>query len=246
MNISNQKGFTLVELSIVLVIIGLLIGGILAAQSMINTAKVQAFTRQIGQFDAAVATFKDRFKGVPGDVTSINADGDGNGIVEDDGGTSMTYADEVAGVWPSLSATGLKNESGTAYTNTDDAPTLGESIPKAKLGLASTGLIMAFDDSATAADSGHFYYAADFNASDATNIAYALAFTGTDALAFDTKIDDGDSNAGNVYAEDAAGGAVAGLADFTAAGCPNAYTTGDSAAYVLRIRVGGSTTGILM
>ena len=54
----NKNGFTLVELSIVLVIIGLLIGGILVAQSMIGTAKITAFTRQVQQADIAVRILK--------------------------------------------------------------------------------------------------------------------------------------------------------------------------------------------
>ena len=52
-----KKGFTLVELSIVLVIIGLLIGGILVAQSMIHTAKIQNTVRLIQQMDTAVSNF---------------------------------------------------------------------------------------------------------------------------------------------------------------------------------------------
>ncbi|MEI9897868.1 MAG: prepilin-type N-terminal cleavage/methylation domain-containing protein [Chthoniobacter sp.] len=47
-----ESGFTLVEPSIVLVIIGLLIGGILVAQSMISTSKITATIQQLGQFDA--------------------------------------------------------------------------------------------------------------------------------------------------------------------------------------------------
>lgn len=53
-----KKGFTLVELAIVLVIIGLLIGGILVAQSMIGTSKITAAISQIQQFDAGVESFK--------------------------------------------------------------------------------------------------------------------------------------------------------------------------------------------
>ena len=49
----KKSGFTLVELSIVLVIIGLLIGGILVGQSLIESAKMNSFVRQVQQIDIA-------------------------------------------------------------------------------------------------------------------------------------------------------------------------------------------------
>ena len=76
-----KKGFTLVELSIVLVIIGLLIGGLLVGQSMIRTAKMGAFIRQIGQFDIAVSNFRTKYGYLPGDSPYHTAAGDGDGFV---------------------------------------------------------------------------------------------------------------------------------------------------------------------
>lgn len=72
-----KKGFTLVELSIVLVIIGLLIGGILIAQSMTDAAKITAQVQQISQFDAAVMDFKSKYNYLPGDAPAFGGDGDG-------------------------------------------------------------------------------------------------------------------------------------------------------------------------
>jgi len=66
-----RKGFTLVELSIVLVIIGLLIGGILAAQSMISSAKIQKTVKQIEQFDIASANVVTKFNCLPGDCRML-------------------------------------------------------------------------------------------------------------------------------------------------------------------------------
>ena len=63
----TRKGFTLIELSIVLIIIGLLVSGILAAQSMINTAKLQSIIRQLGQYDVAIANFQTMYNQLPGD-----------------------------------------------------------------------------------------------------------------------------------------------------------------------------------
>ena len=78
-----KKGFTLVELAIVLVIIGLLIGGILAAQSMIQTARLQAQIRQINEFDIAVSNFVTKYNSIPGDSLLISPNGWGQGRIVD-------------------------------------------------------------------------------------------------------------------------------------------------------------------
>ena len=72
-----KKGFTLVELSIVLVIIGLLIGGILVAQSMIGASKIVAVAAQIQQFDAGVMSFKTKYNALPSDAKGFGGDADG-------------------------------------------------------------------------------------------------------------------------------------------------------------------------
>ena len=64
---SGQKGFTLIEMSIVLVIIGLIIGGILKGQEVIESARQKNVITQIDSYRAAINTFFDRFNGVPGD-----------------------------------------------------------------------------------------------------------------------------------------------------------------------------------
>jgi prepilin-type N-terminal cleavage/methylation domain-containing protein len=63
----DQKGFTLVEIAIVLVIIGLLIGGILKGQSMIQNAKVKRLVNDMQGLQTAIIAFQDRFGQLPGD-----------------------------------------------------------------------------------------------------------------------------------------------------------------------------------
>lgn len=68
----NQKGFTLVELSIVLVIIGLLIGGILVGQSLIDSAKLNRQVQLFQQYAVAHTSFKNKFKCHPSDCLNLN------------------------------------------------------------------------------------------------------------------------------------------------------------------------------
>jgi len=70
--IHSQKGFTLVELAIVMTIIGLLIGGILKGQELMQNARVTSTIAQVKAYEAAVTTFRDSYNAFPGDLT--NAD----------------------------------------------------------------------------------------------------------------------------------------------------------------------------
>jgi len=101
----KQGGFTLIEIAIVLVIIGLLLGGVLKGQELINTARVRALNNSVDGITAAWFSFQDRYRAFPGDYTqsAVNLPGaptagDGNGLVD----TSA----ERAMVWVHLHAAG--------------------------------------------------------------------------------------------------------------------------------------------
>lgn len=109
-NSSKQRGFTLVEIAIVLVIVGLVLGGVLKGQEMIRGAKVKNVNNDAQNIISAVSTYKDRYNVMPGDdslstiaVASGEA-GNGNGRLQDS---------ENEAFWAHLRQAGLMKGSGT-------------------------------------------------------------------------------------------------------------------------------------
>lgn len=71
---SQQSGFTLVEIAIVLVIIGLLLGGVLKGQELINSAKVKNFANDFRNIPLFIYGYQDRFRALPGDQNQATLD----------------------------------------------------------------------------------------------------------------------------------------------------------------------------
>lgn len=116
MNIRKQSGFTLVEIAIVLVVIGLLLGGILKGQQLINSARVRNMADQNSGVQAAYYGFIDRFRNVPGDMTCTLAVSQvGAGVSPDncttdvggDGNGRIDSVAEAGALWAQLSVAGF-------------------------------------------------------------------------------------------------------------------------------------------
>lgn len=69
----KQQGFTLVEIAIVLVIIGLLLGGVLKGQELINSAKVKNFAQDFRNIPLFIYGYQDKYKALPGDDANVVA-----------------------------------------------------------------------------------------------------------------------------------------------------------------------------
>lgn len=114
----KQAGFTLIEISIVLVIIGLLLGGVLKGQQLIENAKIKRVNNDFTGIGAAVYAYIDRYNALPGD--DINAkvrwssldEGDGNGSITGDW-DSTTAGDESYELWSHLRQSNLIGGAGS-------------------------------------------------------------------------------------------------------------------------------------
>lgn len=73
MSTNPKRAFSLVELSIVLVILGLLIGGILAGQSLIQAAELRKASTDFTRYTTAIHSFRGKYMGLPGDITNATA-----------------------------------------------------------------------------------------------------------------------------------------------------------------------------
>jgi prepilin-type N-terminal cleavage/methylation domain-containing protein len=113
MQYSKQKGFTLVEIAIVLVIVGLLIGGVLKGQEMITNAKLKRIESDNAGIAAAMFSYQDRYLQLPGDDSGADnrftvytvalVNGDGSGTID--------------GLWD-VASTGDITAAATSETNT--------------------------------------------------------------------------------------------------------------------------------
>ncbi|MFM7294408.1 MAG: prepilin-type N-terminal cleavage/methylation domain-containing protein [Burkholderiales bacterium] len=99
----QQSGFTLVEIAIVLVIIGLLLGGVLKGQELINSAKAKSYAQDFRTIQAALYGFQDRYKGIPGDLAGA-ADKINNATTATTP-SNLQGNGKIDGVWDSITAT---------------------------------------------------------------------------------------------------------------------------------------------
>ncbi|MBI3432759.1 MAG: prepilin-type N-terminal cleavage/methylation domain-containing protein [Hydrogenophilales bacterium] len=98
----RQSGFTLIEIAIVLVIIGLLLGGILKGQELINSARVKNLATDFRNIPVFIYGYQDKFKALPGDDPAAQAH---LGTSASQGATPPAGDGVIAGIWDSTTQT---------------------------------------------------------------------------------------------------------------------------------------------
>ena len=137
----KHPAFSLIEISIALVIIGLLVGAVLKGQDLLHNARLNALITQIDQYKLATHGFLDRYGALPGDFSQASTqirsdlfDGDNQGYIQGPGVAPKSSGRDyqATSFWAHLAAADLIADPGT--TDTSHALGPGYGIPATKLG----------------------------------------------------------------------------------------------------------------
>lgn len=195
----RQHGFTLVEIAIVLVIIGLLIGGVLKGQALIDSAKAKNLMQDFRGVPLMLHSYRDKYRALPGDdgnaarhlcpssAPACTTGGDGNGRI--DGNWDDDAGSEAFRLWQQLRLAGLA----TGLVDTADAGYLPRNAEGGRLGLQAGG---------AGAPLGV----------PGTHALCSSAIAGRFIAQLDVALDDGDPGAGTLRAGTVAAGALTALA----------------------------------
>lgn len=185
----NERGFTLIEIAIVLVIIGLLLGGVLQGQQLIENSRVKSAVNSFNGIAAATFSYQDRYGRLPGDDPGavvgrgaswdVGAAGNGNGVVLAPIATAFAPVTEAVYFFQNLRSAGF----------IAGDPTL---VGTAALPQNPFGGLMAIVTEQT------------HTSLNGTKVCMGNV-PGTSAIALDTQLDDGNIDTGRLRGSDDAG-----------------------------------------
>ncbi len=211
----NQSGFTLIEIAIVLVIIGLLLGGVLKGQELINSARVKNIATDFKNIPVFIYGYQDKYRALPGDdlgvvahvtggtLATTPAGLQGNGVINGNW-NSVTQTDESYLFWQHVRLAGLD----TGSTTPGDADYIPTNASGGIIGITSGTNVLA--------------NAAMTNSTNTTAIRGSYIICSAGILGrfvkqLDLQMDDGNTDGGSMMATPQTGYAIGANATPTAA-----------------------------
>lgn len=229
----RSSGFTLVELSIVIVIIGLIVAGVVGGQSLVQQSRLRAIVSEQQQVKVALNAFKLEYDAVPGDFATASSYWSGAVGCSSTGGTSALVAADCNGDGNKriLIVAGDTGESYMAWRHLGLANlfpgsfvpgavltgTIGGNIPASKFSTA--GMTLAYDDSSSDATAGDGAASGGrdalvnvliFGGAVSLNKANGTVFSVSQVRGIDEKTDDASPITGTLIAVGVAAAAGAG------------------------------------
>lgn len=221
----TRHGFSLVELSIVLVILGLLTGGILGGQALIKAAQLRSVATDYSQYQVAINTFRSKYFALPGDMNNATRfwgradngsfsgqcaspasnEGTGTQTCNGDGGGDINTNTEVFRFWQHLANAGLINGNftGVAGSGGSEHHIIGENCPAAKYGDGTGWGVRTVLDNFTGTGSLWEQYPSGnlmrLGREMTNSFLGSSAFTPEDAWNIDMKADDGKPGQGIIW-----------------------------------------------
>lgn len=190
---TTSKGFSLVELSVVVIIVSLVIGGVFAGGKLVESSRITKLVAEIENYQTTFELFAKKYQAIPGDMIDATivlpdggstANGDGNGSIA----WPTTGDAEALRAWQHLSLANMLDVGNLAGTETDNIGIIGETIPQSSA-IRSLGYGLSND-----------VYTNDLilggNDGELKNDAWV--FTPRNAKTIDSKIDDGIGSTGSL------------------------------------------------
>lgn len=225
-----MQGFTLLELSIVLVIIGLIVGGVTVGAELIRQAELKSVTTDFNKFQTAVNTFNLKYNALPGDMknatdywgtaaacpgtsttpstSAATCNGNGDGALD----PAVATGNEMFRFWHHLANAGLVEGTFTGVANnttaSEDDAMIGSNVPASKVGNSgwTPQTLGTQSQSSTVWFEGDYGTVLHFGSmGSGTSTTRNAALVTEEAFAIDTKTDDGKPGTGTIRTREGAG-----------------------------------------